>query len=157
VRKCSGTVAALIAVAEERIHAAAEQQSAPVEPATVDSPSMHEDLIRERTELDKLRRRFARERTEVETARAGLRRELEKARREEDRSTTAQLARRVAEGLRLRLDEAGIEQQEVAQVAGLSASAVCRVLAGRSVSIAVVAAAERLLRKPQRRPAEAAR
>jgi hypothetical protein len=76
--------------------------------------------------------------------------QLEVEARRVERAATAQLTRRVARGLRRRLLTAGISQARVARAAGVGISGVNDVFAGRSVSLDIVAAAERLLKKQGR-------
>ena len=114
-----------------------------------------EELVRERTELDALRRRVAAEQAVLDADRATLKRAhqtREANARRTGQASTFQLSRHVAAELRPRLAAAGISQTRLAKAAGVTISQVCHVLAGRAVSIHVVAAAERMLAKATSRP-----
>jgi hypothetical protein len=113
--------------------------------------TVRDALVRERAELDALRRRILAER---ETTRAEL--TLQQRRIDAEKRTIARTAevarlRHIAAGLPRRLDLAGITRTQLAHAARRNLSEVSRVLSGYATNAHVVEVAERLLAKKRKR------
>jgi transcriptional regulator with XRE-family HTH domain len=117
-------------------------------------PNMREALVRERAELDALRRRMLDEREQITAERGKVQQEQSRVnaeRKKLERLAEASRLRHVAAGLPRRLDLAGITRTQLANAARRDISHVSRVLSGYGMSAHVVEVAERLLARAVRR------
>jgi transcriptional regulator with XRE-family HTH domain len=127
---------------------AVDSSPAPSSPASRSVSTVRDALVRERAELDELRRAVLAEREQANVFTrhvAEQQRRLDVEKQKLARTAEAARLRHIAAGLPRRLELAGITRTQLANAARRDLSQVSRVLAGYATSPHIIEVAERLL------------